>query len=219
MSSQKQGCLGFLFGLFGMGATEPAKTGLPYRQRQDFLSRAELSFYHVLRTAVGEAFTVCCKVRLGDIFHVVGHSGKEWTSWSNRISSKHVDFLICEAHTMQPVAAVELDDSSHERGDRQGRDAFVDRVFEAAGLPIMHEQARRAYTVDSLRESLRLALAMKREATAVAAAVAPGRPPTCPRCGVEMVLRTAKKGEQSGSQFWGCPNYPRCRQTIPVEPR
>ena len=33
----------------------------------------------------------------------------------------------------------------------------------------------------------------------------------CPRCGKSMVLRTAKKGENSGNKFWGCSGYPACR--------
>lgn len=33
----------------------------------------------------------------------------------------------------------------------------------------------------------------------------------CPKCGNSMVLRTAKRGGSSGSQFWGCSAYPRCR--------
>lgn len=33
----------------------------------------------------------------------------------------------------------------------------------------------------------------------------------CPRCGKEMVLRTAKKGENAGKQFWGCSGFPKCR--------
>ena len=35
----------------------------------------------------------------------------------------------------------------------------------------------------------------------------------CPRCGGELVLRTAKKGNNTGSQFYGCSNYPKCRYT------
>ena len=35
----------------------------------------------------------------------------------------------------------------------------------------------------------------------------------CPRCGSELVLRTAKKGNNAGSQFYGCSNYPKCRYT------
>lgn len=37
--------------------------------------------------------------------------------------------------------------------------------------------------------------------------------PICPRCGTSMILRTAKRGVQHGSQFYGCANYPSCRQT------
>ena len=33
----------------------------------------------------------------------------------------------------------------------------------------------------------------------------------CPKCGEPMVLRTAKKGSNSGNQFWGCSGYPSCR--------
>ena len=33
----------------------------------------------------------------------------------------------------------------------------------------------------------------------------------CPRCGSEMILRTAKKGNYQGNQFWGCSRYPKCR--------
>ncbi|WP_456430942.1 NERD domain-containing protein, partial [Nitratifractor sp.] len=35
----------------------------------------------------------------------------------------------------------------------------------------------------------------------------------CPRCGGELVLRTTKKGNDAGSQFYGCSNYPKCRYT------
>jgi hypothetical protein len=39
------------------------------------------------------------------------------------------------------------------------------------------------------------------------------REPVCPRCGNAMVLRTARKGRGTGSSFWGCSNFPRCRVT------
>jgi four helix bundle suffix protein len=40
---------------------------------------------------------------------------------------------------------------------------------------------------------------------------------TCPLCGKLMVLRTARKGERAGAQFWGCSGYPECRGTRPIE--
>ena len=33
----------------------------------------------------------------------------------------------------------------------------------------------------------------------------------CPKCGGTLVLRTAKRGANSGNQFYGCSNYPKCR--------
>ena len=33
----------------------------------------------------------------------------------------------------------------------------------------------------------------------------------CPRCGGDLVLRHAKKGDNVGKSFYGCSNYPKCR--------
>lgn len=44
-----------------------------------------------------------------------------------------------------------------------------------------------------------------------------GYAPNCPLCGSPMVKRTAKKGSLAGESFWGCPEYPRCRGTKPLQ--
>lgn len=33
----------------------------------------------------------------------------------------------------------------------------------------------------------------------------------CPRCGSKLVLRTVKKGDNAGNQFYGCSSFPKCR--------
>lgn len=38
----------------------------------------------------------------------------------------------------------------------------------------------------------------------------------CPRCGNLLVIRTAKRGKNSGSQFWGCSSFPKCRHIKPL---
>lgn len=40
---------------------------------------------------------------------------------------------------------------------------------------------------------------------------------SCARCGSPMRLRTAKKGANAGSEFWGCSEFPKCRHTEPAE--
>lgn len=58
-------------------------------------------------------------------------------------------------------------------------------------------------------------------ASPVAPAVAPvaapdALTPACPKCGGVMVIRTAHRGANAGSRFWGCSGYPRCRGTVNV---
>lgn len=36
-------------------------------------------------------------------------------------------------------------------------------------------------------------------------------PQICPKCGAQLVLRTAMKGINEGQQFYGCSSYPKCR--------
>jgi restriction system protein len=38
--------------------------------------------------------------------------------------------------------------------------------------------------------------------------------PACPRCNEPMVARVAKRGASSGSEFWGCCRYPKCKATL-----
>lgn len=213
---------------------DPEPDEFPYRLRDDFLSPSEKSFYLVLKKLLGEHLTICSKVSLGDLFFVVRPN--ENRSAHNRINRKHVDFLICDPRKMVPLFAVELDDRSHERADRVERDEFVDGVFEAAGLPLLHIAVRASYSTTELAQLVRKALAQRGwkassdeeiPAQAPISTVIESRTqgstsvdqpaPFCPKCGSPMVLRMARSGDQNGRQFYGCSSYPKCRTIIPVE--
>lgn len=223
--SDNPGCLGAIFGLFGERSSAKAETGatgpLPYRLRDDFLSPAELAFYRVLMTSVDDDVTVLTKVNLADLFFV--SQPRENASYRNRIDRKHVDFVLCEAATMRPLVGIELDDRSHDAAKRQERDRFVDRVFETAGLPLEHVPLRSTYSVTELRSMLTPHMSATRgeagrvvDAGLADAPIASERDePVCPKCGVPLVVRTRSRGERKGEQFYGCPNYPRCRETAP----
>jgi predicted RNA-binding Zn-ribbon protein involved in translation (DUF1610 family) len=191
---------------------------MPYRLRDDFLSPAELSYFMVLRSVLGPKAAICTKVRLADLLFVA--RPHENMSYVNRISSKHVDFLICDASTMRPVVAIELDDASHDRNDRRLRDAFVDDALEAAGLPLVRVIPRSQYSYEEVVAQLKPILMAAPPSPAEVeppprqTATAP-EAPICPKCGIPMVLRTAAKGSRRGSQFYGCPNFPRCREVVP----
>ncbi|MCA9006654.1 MAG: DUF2726 domain-containing protein [Planctomycetaceae bacterium] len=192
-----------------LGRASVGKT-LPYRLTDKFLSPAELSFYHVLMQTVREEYTVSCKVNLSDIFYV--SRPNENLAYRNKIDRKHVDFLLCDTKNMQPLLGIELDDSSHAKKKRQDRDQFVDQVFAVAGLPILHIPAARGYNVSELAELIRVNVQDKKPV--VATPRIPGTQHICPKCQIPMVQRIAAKGKQKGQSFWGCTNYPNCRETV-----
>ncbi len=42
-------------------------------------------------------------------------------------------------------------------------------------------------------------------------------PPNCRNCGTLMVERIAKRGPYAGQTFWGCKQYPKCREIVRME--
>jgi hypothetical protein len=210
--SEPQGCLAVNLKQFGIRL--PAGSGrpeqLPYRQRDDFPSAAELPFYRVLMFALDGSHLVCPKVNSGDIFFVARPN--ENLSYRNKIDRKHVDFLPCDPATMKPIMGVEMDDANHARRDRQDRDEFVDQVSKAAGLPLLRVRAASSYSPQTIADLVRQAIS-GRAIPDRSVAIRADTPP-CPKCGTPMVLRTAKKGDQKGQEFWGCKNYPRCRDIL-----
>ena len=42
--------------------------------------------------------------------------------------------------------------------------------------------------------------------------------PDCPKCARPMVRRTARRGANVGREFWGCPEFPRCRGIVQDQP-
>ena len=165
----------------------------------------------------GDRATVCPKINLGDIFFVAQQNEKR--AYRNKIDRKHVDFLLCDRVTMRPLAGVELDDSSHRRADRQARDELVDRVFDAATLPLVRIPCQASYNVRALAGELAPFLdgdlvTPSSTRGAPTAGVQDSGPPLCSKCGVPMVRRTASKGANKGRQFWGCENYPKCREVV-----
>jgi hypothetical protein len=148
--SEPNGCFAAILSVFGikLGGITEVDAELPYRLRDDFLSAAELSFYRVLATSVGDRAVICPKVNLADVFFAVRPNQNR--GHRNRIDRKNVDFLLCRPATMKPSCGVEPDDSSHARRDRQERDEFVDRVFQGEGLPLIRIPAQAAYRLAEL---------------------------------------------------------------------
>jgi hypothetical protein len=193
-----------------------SKIEYPYHQVDEFISPAELNFFFNLKSVVGDSAHIFSKVKLSDLFYAkTGDFGKNRT-YTNKIDRKHVDFLLCDPKTLKPILGIELDDKSHQRADRQERDDFVNHVFEAAKLPLMHVSVQRSYSQSELKSKLSAYLSGKQMSNEQPEPIEESSP-RCPKCGSEMVLRTAKRGDNQGGKFWGCSRYPECRGIVNIE--
>lgn len=134
---------------------EAEPVGFPYESAGALFTPAERSFLGVLDQVVAGQFRIFGKVRLADVVRVKNTPDRgAWQTAFNKIDRKHVDFVGCDPADLSVKFVVELDDRSHERPDRRDRDAFVDGALKAAGIPVFHIPARRAYTVEEVRSAL-----------------------------------------------------------------
>jgi Protein of unknown function (DUF2726) len=131
---------------------------LPYKSRGRIMTNAEAKFFRVLQKAVQDDFLIFAMVRIADLL-VVDEGIHNRRGWIGRILSKHVDFVLCDPGTLEPKAAIELDDRSHERADRIERDEFVEHAFESARLPLVRIKVAGSYESRSLRQVIDDALA------------------------------------------------------------
>ncbi|HEX2971091.1 MAG TPA: DUF2726 domain-containing protein [Tepidisphaeraceae bacterium] len=132
----------------------------PYQRREEFLSPAELNFFRTLEKAVDPDFYIFSKVRIADLLCVI-EGTENYRGWFARISQKHIDFVLANREAVVPVLAIELDDSSHGRLDRQERDEFVDASLEAAGLPLLRVRVQQEYPLKELAAAIRARITPK----------------------------------------------------------
>ncbi len=201
--------------------------GAPYTRTPSLFTPAERSFLGVLDLAAGKDFRVFGKVRVGDVLTPrAGQDRSTRQTALNRINRKHFDFILCRPDDLTVLCAIELNDASHQRKDRQERDEFLEKACQSAGLPLIQFDAQYAYSPTEI--SARIA-----EVMAVGNPVRrePAPPPVpkegnsvpeneiaplCPRCSCTMVKRIAKGGENAGKEFWGCTNFPKCREIVTI---
>ncbi len=131
------------------------RSAFPYVRVEKLFSPAERSFLGVLEQICGNDQRIFGKVRLFDIIEPErGLSVKAYSAARNRIWNKHVDFVLCNAHTLDVIGVIELDDSSHKRESQRRGDELKDKALGAAGVPMVRIPAQRGYTPAEIRERI-----------------------------------------------------------------
>lgn len=143
----------FFAGLKRGEGTTAQDERLPYRSRRYLLSKTEAAFFHSLRRVVQDQYVLSMKVRLADVLKCSSEGWRE--GYGNKIVQKHLDFVLCDPRTVEIVAAIELDDASHQRHDRIDRDSFLDSAMKSAGIPLIRIKAAMQYNIDDLALELR----------------------------------------------------------------
>lgn len=126
-----------------------------YKKQNELLSKNEKIFFDSLSKAITPAMYICPKVRIADLIEVnLSKNDRNFWSNFNRISQKHVDFVICDKTDFSPKLAIELDDRSHKITSRINRDLLVNRIFKEVNIPLIHIQAANYYDFQVLKENI-----------------------------------------------------------------
>lgn len=193
----------------------------PYEKNSTLFSEAERSFYGVLSEATKDKAIVFGKVRVADILKTkkgINHSSRQ--SAFNRISSKHFDFVLCHPESIEILAAIELDDSSHNSKKRMERDKFLNKACQAANLELHHFKAKRSYSITEVRDHLfpkknkAVINVISNESERIEPRFNESEDQgklSCPKCSSELIRKVAKKGKHKGSYFLACSAFPKCR--------
>lgn len=137
----------------------PGRAEVRYRRQDAVLSAAERSFFGVLLNVIPAGHHLSFKVRLADVIQLAGKLSRgDWQRAFNKISAKHVDFLLCRADDLRVVLAIELDDASHQKKARVERDRFVEAALKSAQVPLLRVDVRKGYALPDLREKVMLAI-------------------------------------------------------------
>lgn len=113
------------------------------------LSEPELVLFDRLKTALPDHM-ILAQVQLSRVIRVrPGRSER----WLNRINRMSLDFLVCRGDS-SVLAAIELDDGSHARPDRQVADAKKNKALAAAGLHLFRWRVRDIPGVDEIRKQV-----------------------------------------------------------------
>src|SRR3989344_8517532 len=125
-----------------------------YKKRNFFMTRAEHECYDALISAVGDEYLIFAQVHLPTLVDnkVVGQN---WRGALRHISEKSVDFVLCDKAYISPKLAIELDDKTHERPERQSRDHEVERILQDAGVPLLRLENHGRFNPSELAQKIK----------------------------------------------------------------
>jgi len=113
------------------------------------LTQPEQVLYHRLVAAMPKCI-VLAQVQLSRVLGV--KKGFSFNEWNNRINRMRLDFVVCLKDSTI-VAAVELDDKTHEKASRVEADTKKEKVLSAAGVALVRWQVSALPEENAIRQA------------------------------------------------------------------
>lgn len=112
---------------------------LPFIKKINTLSESEKVFFRFLEnlSTIKDNYYIFPQLSISKLVTLPINLKRNY-ALINKIDRKSVDFVLFDKNTLNPIIAIELDGASHNAIDRQERDEFVDKVFESAGVRLVH---------------------------------------------------------------------------------
>ena len=124
-----------------------------YKSIENIFTNTERHFYFKLNDAIDGRYHIFAKVRVADAI-TPDEKKDHWQSAFNKIKAKHFDYILCD-DDLNIIAAIELDDSSHQRPDRIERDIFLNKACRSAGLPLIRFRTNQDYLPSQIYKTIK----------------------------------------------------------------
>jgi hypothetical protein len=139
----------FLVYLILMAITIKSKSNsFNYKKQGALFTKAEINFLRSLeKYIVNTNVAIFGKVRIADIITPKGvaNNSKRWWQLFVKISSKHVDYVLCDKSDYSVICVIELNDRSHNTAKAKLRDDFVRKAYRSADIKLIEITASRRY--------------------------------------------------------------------------
>lgn len=114
------------------------------------MTDSEVLFFKKLQLALPE-YLIFSQVQLSRIIEPSDEAGRDRQFWFNRVCRQSVDFVLIDKDCQTVLAAIELDDWTHESQARQKQDAKKDKALASAGIPIIRFHAEKMPGIEMVR--------------------------------------------------------------------
>jgi len=121
----------------------------PFYARR-LMSQPEQVLYHRLVRALPD-YIVLAQVQVSRVLGV--RRGFKFHEWNNRINRLSYDFVICSKDS-SVLAAIELDDKSHDTESRDRTDSKKDKATQDAGIRIIRWRVSAMPSETAIRDEL-----------------------------------------------------------------